>query len=98
MALECSALLGLHVTQALTSVPRITHRMCVAVHLCAPVVRWFLPSIRETRVVWVCDCTRCLGLETSPPLTLSPKGVRRACTFLCGLEAQDLWWCGCASS
>ena len=30
MVLECSASLGFHVPRALTSVPRITHCMCVA--------------------------------------------------------------------
>ena len=57
MVLECSALLGLHVPWALTSVPRITLCMCVAdASLCSysvPGLRWFLASIRKTRVVWV---------------------------------------------
>ena len=43
-------------------------------------------------------CARCVGLETSPPLTLSPKGMRRGRAMLCGSEAGDPWWCGCASS
>ena len=55
MVLECSASLGLHVPRALTSVSRITHCMCVAgASLCSysvPGLRWFLVSIRETRVV-----------------------------------------------
>ena len=54
MVLECSASLGLHVPWTLTSVPR-THCMCVAgASLCsysAPGLRWFLATIRETRVV-----------------------------------------------
>ena len=32
----------------------------------------------------------CVKLETSPPLTLNPKGVRRARAVLCGSETQDL--------
>ena len=36
-------------------------------------------------------------VKSSPPLALSPKGVRRARTMLYGSEAQDPWWCGCAS-
>ena len=53
MVLECSASLGLHVPRALTSVPRITHCMCVAgASLCsysAPELRWFLASMRQFR-------------------------------------------------
>ena len=97
MVLERSALLWLHVPRALTSVPCITHCMCVAgaslYSYSAPGLRWFLASIRETRVA---GCAGCVGLETSPPLTLNPKGVRRA--VLCGSETQDPEWCGCASS
>ena len=68
MVLECSASLGIHVPRALTSVPRITHCMCVAgASLCsysAPGLRWFLVSIRETRLVWVCGVRGAGNLTT----------------------------------
>ena len=56
-----------------------------------PGLRWFLASYLETSADWVCGVR---GVETSPPLNLHPKGVRRARAMLGDSETQDPWWCG----
>ena len=95
MVLECRALLGLYVPLALTSVPRITHCMCVAgASLCsysAPRLRWFLASIREARVVWVCEVRGDGNLTT---LNVKSKGYAScACgaVWLRGPGSMVVW-------
>ena len=39
-------------------------------------------------------CAGCVALETSPPLNLHLKGVRRARGVLGDSDTQDPWWCG----
>ena len=65
--------------------------LCLYTMYSASVLRWFLSSILEIRLVWVCGVRRSGNLTI---LNVKSKGVRRARTVLGGSEARDPRWCG----